>query len=646
MELAPIVFFVYKRPDHAQRAVNSLLKNELASQSRLFIFSDGAKNEKDSLSVQETRKYIASIKGFAEVNIIEREHNVGCGINISDGITYMLNRFSKVIVFEDDLIVSPYFLQYMNDAPEIYKDDDKVSTVNAFMYPYVGRHAEKLPEYFFLPQTSSWGWGTWSRFWKDYDYDAAKLLEQITQRRLESQLNLGNSIDFMGMLRSQAYGSLDTWDIQLQAVNVLTGRLGLFPSVSLSQNLGMDGSGTHCGNVGQDSEEFSRINGSFAKRYTPLKRIPIEINSEAYDLEKHVLRDMSRKPPLIYRAVRKLRKIMNLRRKDIDTHEQISYTQPSARFAPIIFFVHKRPEHTKRTIESLLQNKLASQSRLFVFSDGAKFEQDISAVEAVRKYIRGINGFAYTEIIERERNIGLRANLSDGITQIISRYGKAIILEDDLVLSPCFLNYMNDGLELYKDDENVSSINAFMYPEVSARAKYLPPSFFLPHTSSWGWATWFRAWKDYDRAAPQELLDRIKAEGLGNKFSIDGTYDFTGMLEAQVLGKIDSWAIQWYAVNFLKGRLSLYPSVAMAGNEGFDGKGTHTGKALADSKEARRINGKLAEEYIELKRIPVEINHEALELEKNIFREMNRKPPLICRIVRKLKKMTKNLPHA
>lgn len=127
--LAPILLFVYNRPRHTRQLVQSLLTNELAVKSQLIIYSDAPQNEMDRLAVEKTRNYIHSIKGFATLSIIEREKNHGLARNIIDGVTTQINRYGRIIVLEDDLIVAPYFLQFMNDALEIYKDEPKVGHI-------------------------------------------------------------------------------------------------------------------------------------------------------------------------------------------------------------------------------------------------------------------------------------------------------------------------------------------------------------------------------------------------------------------------------------------------------------------------------------------------------------------------------------
>lgn len=154
MTYAPIALFTYNRADHTQRAVESLLKNAEAKFSDLFIFSDGPKTPEKKAGVEENRKYIHTISGFKSISIIEREKNWGLANSLIAGITEVINKYGKVIVVEDDLILSPYFLQFMNEGLEKYKDDDRVGTITGFVPPI----KDKLPETFFLKYFQCWGW--------------------------------------------------------------------------------------------------------------------------------------------------------------------------------------------------------------------------------------------------------------------------------------------------------------------------------------------------------------------------------------------------------------------------------------------------------------------------------------------------------
>ena len=299
---SPIAFFCYNRPDHVRRTLGALRANYLAPQSKLFIFSDGPKDESAREGVEQVRQYIHHVDGFASIEVIERDRNYGCARNIIDGITQVVNEFGRIIIVEDDILTSPYFLNYMNEALEIYKDDEQVGSAGGFLRRY--KPSAKLPQSFFM-RGGIWGWGTWQRAWKDYEYDAGKLLAQIMDRGLEQEFDMGlKQKCFTNMLRSQAAGRLGTWDVQWDAVNFLLNRLSLFPCKTLTINIGMDGSGAHGANGGSEI-----INGELADSFEPLKRVPIEFNEYAYSFEKAAVKRVM-PPCLPIRAVRKIWRIL------------------------------------------------------------------------------------------------------------------------------------------------------------------------------------------------------------------------------------------------------------------------------------------------------------------------------------------------
>lgn len=241
------------------------------------------------------------------------------------------------------------------------------------------------------------------------------------------------------------------------------------------------------------------------------------------------------------------------------------------KFAPIILFVYNRVDHVKKTVEALLKNKESSQSNLIVYSDGPKGPDSAPDIMNIREYIRQLSGFKSVKIIERETNWGLARNLIDGITSVIERYGRAIIMEDDIVTSSYFLQFMNESLERYKDDDRVASIQGYTYP-VDVE---LPEAFFIRCQGCWGWATWERAWKLFNPDSGY-LYDEIKRRNLAREFNVDDTYYYMKMLREQRDGKINSWAIRWYASVFLNNKLVLYPGKSLVFNCGFDGNGgTH-----------------------------------------------------------------------
>ena len=241
-------------------------------------------------------------------------------------------------------------------------------------------------------------------------------------------------------------------------------------------------------------------------------------------------------------------------------------------YAPILLFVYNRPEHTRRCIESLLKNSLAFESNLFIYADGAKDSTQQEAVNEVRNYIRSIQGFKQITLMERSENWGLARNIIDGVTTQVNRYGKVIVLEDDLVVAPYFLQFMNDALEVYKNEPRVGHIQACDFTQDSS----LPATFLIKWTGSWGWATWDRAWKHFNPNG-NELLQELEERKLTHVFDFNGKYGFTRMLRRQIEGKNNSWAIRWNASLFLKDILSLNVGRSLVQNEGFDGSGTNCG---------------------------------------------------------------------
>jgi hypothetical protein len=239
-------------------------------------------------------------------------------------------------------------------------------------------------------------------------------------------------------------------------------------------------------------------------------------------------------------------------------------------YAPIVLFVYNRPDHTRQTLETLGANMLAKESELFIYSDSSKNQTTVENVQLVRSYIKNAKGFKSVTIIERDKNWGLANSIIDGVTSIVNQYGKIIVLEDDMVTSQYFLTYMNEALTIYENYEQVISIHGYVYPV----KKKLPDYFFLRGADCWGWATWKRGWDIFNPNA-QFLLDEVKKQNLDKLFNFNNSYDYTGMLQSQIDGKISSWAIRWYASAFLAGKFTLYPGKSLVKNIGHDGSGTH-----------------------------------------------------------------------
>ncbi|MCC6550745.1 MAG: glycosyltransferase [Ignavibacteriaceae bacterium] len=238
-------------------------------------------------------------------------------------------------------------------------------------------------------------------------------------------------------------------------------------------------------------------------------------------------------------------------------------------YAPIALFVYNRPRHTKNLIDSLRKNREAAESDLIIISDAPKHEK-VTGVQEVREYIKSLTGFRSVRIIERSENYGLARNIIGGVTALLEESDRLIVLEDDLIVSPYFLSYMNDGLNLYADDEKVGSIHGYVYPV----KEQLPETFFLRGGDCWGWATWKRAWSFFEPDG-RKLLSEIKKRGLIRDFDLNNAYPYYRMLQKQVQGKNSSWAVRWHASLFLRDMLTLYPGSSFVNNQGADDSGTH-----------------------------------------------------------------------
>lgn len=246
MKYSPVVLFVYNRPEHTEKALESLKANDISCDSELFVYADGPKdsdNEQCRSAIRRVRKIIREKDWCGKVSLIESDINKGLANSIIDGVSEIVYRYGKVIVLEDDLVLSPGFLQYMNDALTLYENNEQVMHISGYMYPV----AVNLPETFFLSITSCWGWATWLRAWKHLTGEASSLLTQIEDRGSRYAFNCLGSYPYLQQLVDNIEGRLKTWAIKWYASVFLEDGYCLHPHTSLVRNIGMDGSGIHCG---------------------------------------------------------------------------------------------------------------------------------------------------------------------------------------------------------------------------------------------------------------------------------------------------------------------------------------------------------------------------------------------------------------
>lgn len=245
-----------------------------------------------------------------------------------------------------------------------------------------------------------------------------------------------------------------------------------------------------------------------------------------------------------------------------------SYGNKIMRLAPVALFTFTRLEHTKLTIESLKKNSLASETTLIIFSDAARTEEELIIVNELRNYLNTIHGFKEIIIVKREKNFGLAKNIIQGVSECCKKYGKVIVLEDDLITAPNFLSFMNNSLDLYSENKDVISISGCNYP--ADLSKIQDDFYFLRIPLCWGWATWSDRWDLFDKDI--SLVDKINKKTI-NYINFDKTYDFFSQAIHNKNKKINTWFIFWYIASATHKKLTLFPKFNLVENIGHDGSG-------------------------------------------------------------------------
>lgn len=266
-------------------------------------------------------------------------------------------------------------------------------------------------------------------------------------------------------------------------------------------------------------------------------------------------------------------------------------------YAPIVLFAFNRLEPLKACVASLLQNTEAVESDIVVFVDGprANRQGDVERVESVRQYVNCIKGFRSLETHFSKQNKGLGPSIIAGVTDVVNRYGKAIVIEDDLIASRNMLAYVNQSLEKYEKNPEVFSISAYSN-RVTAPKDYKYDAYFAPRSTSWGWATWKDRWMNCD----WELKDWDAVVQNAKAFNRWGGSDCFGMLKGWKEGRNKSWAIRFCYSQFVLNKVSLFPLLSKIDNEGFDGSGTNCtvyNRFKFDFDESGRKEFKLPESF-------------------------------------------------
>jgi hypothetical protein len=299
-------------------------------------------------------------------------------------------------------------------------------------------------------------------------------------------------------------------------------------------------------------------------------------------------------------------------------------------YSPIVIFVYNRVYHLDILLNSLKKNDIFKKSKVIVFSDGPKNEIDKKKILKVRELLKKKLIYKNSEIIENNVNLGLSRNIIYGLNKIFQIYNKAIVLEDDLEVSPFFLNYMNDSLNLYANSENVASISGYMYP--IEPKKFSNNYFFLKLIESWGWGTWKRAWNIFEKNGSR-LKKKIDIRQLINEFNFSSGVSYYKMLENNINGLNDSWAIRWYASTFLKDMYTLFPRKSYVKNIGIDNSGENCNSTNV-------YNNSLNFKYNKLKKIDISESVSDRLLMKSFFQKIKYKKYL-DNVINKIKNFIK-----
>ena len=240
--------------------------------------------------------------------------------------------------------------------------------------------------------------------------------------------------------------------------------------------------------------------------------------------------------------------------------------------APIALFVYNRPEHTQKTLESLSANEMATESHLYVFSDGPKTDSDEEKqkIQAVRKLVTIRQWCAQVTLIESHSNKGLAQSIKTGVSQIVAKEGRVIVLEDDIVTSPFFLIYMNYWLDKHQGNSKIFGVNAYL-----DQKKKLPGSFLMKRPSSWGWATWQEPWERF--MAFDIESQYTKQKQANESFSLFGLSSRAKLLSDLMSKKLekDVWAVYWSYFSYINNAFFVWPEKSYVSNIGFDGSGTN-----------------------------------------------------------------------
>ncbi len=365
MTFAPIALFVYNRLDVLKITVEALINNTLATNSELFIFADGPKTQNDE-KVLAVREYIKTISGFKKIEIIESEINKGLANSVISGVTKIVNNYGKIIVLEDDIKTSPYFLKFMNEALDMYENEDAVACITGYTYPIKGR----WPQTFLLKGADCWSWATWKRAWTLFEEDGQKLLNDLESKKLEKEFDFNNSYPYIQMLKDQIANKNSSWAIRWYASAFLRNKLCLYLGKSIVRNIGFVEDATHC-----NADTGSLFSTDIYNEPINLKKIKVEENIKMRkEFEKFFIKMSNKNKECI----------------DMNILEKI-----------VRIFFKKEKDGDRRTVKilSLIKIKYKKKKTQYDFSEAQYgFSGDYKSWDEVEKLCEG---YSSTNILEK-----------------------------------------------------------------------------------------------------------------------------------------------------------------------------------------------------------------------------------------------------
>jgi len=240
---------------------------------------------------------------------------------------------------------------------------------------------------------------------------------------------------------------------------------------------------------------------------------------------------------------------------------------------PLAIFTYNRPYHTQQTLQYLAKCPRLDECEIVIFCDGANRPEHQTQVEQVREAVSDWAKLHNAQVITRVENFGLKKSIETGVTDLCRKFGRIIVLEDDLLVNPAFIDYQLQALDHYADDERVWQVAGFTFPFDKSSEQ---GTMLLPLSTTWGWGTWQRAWKHYN-SDPTEAVEYLAVSDNAYRFDLEGAYPYTQMLTGVAQNHLQSWGVLfWYMVWRHKGYV-VYPCQSLVANLGFDDSGVNSG---------------------------------------------------------------------